>query len=439
MAFIMLVSINHNVVKRQDSTPQALQRKPACCPNVFLLQFSGSGNLIGCDEAVSMSGKGFHTIAIIIAQIIPNLFLGFLLIAVAAVAVFVSYLVSSRTGSDIYGIITCVAVLLPGWAAIFLSMSSLMRWPEKICRDMEERHIIEYLRLCGSIEMEDLHRILNRESRRGRSDYHRLVLDILDKVSGADSREKVETLVALGKSIVSSESAEYLQRALLMEERLKGPEHRDLIPILKLLAHTEECLRITECEALWQRVLALTEKHHGPSHPDIITILKTLSDLSADDGRRESFLRRALAIIAGRDEPADSDIVLRLTDVLIKMNRFDEAEKTAQGALDILRTDDDSSETVPMRLELLERLSAIHLARDSKSRLEEVYRELIKGYLSLGDHRRGGACRIMRSYAELFEETGRHHEAEFERAEALELEKRLEEEEQRYRESAYYY
>ncbi|MGV8120509.1 MAG: hypothetical protein AB2L14_12175 [Candidatus Xenobiia bacterium LiM19] len=45
----------------------------------------------------------------------------------------------------------------------------------------------------------------------------------------------------------------------------------------------------------------------------------------------------------------------------------------------------------------------------------------------------------MRSYAELFEETGRHHKAEFERAEALKLEQRFEEEELRYRESAYYY
>ncbi|MHC9544837.1 MAG: hypothetical protein AB9903_35430 [Vulcanimicrobiota bacterium] len=46
---------------------------------------------------------------------------------------------------------------------------------------------------------------------------------------------------------------------------------------------------------------------------------------------------------------------------------------------------------------------------------------------------------FMRSYAELFEETGRYHEAEFERAEALKLEKELEEKEMRYRESAYYY
>ncbi|MGV8120510.1 MAG: tetratricopeptide repeat protein [Candidatus Xenobiia bacterium LiM19] len=82
-------------------------------------------------------------------------------------------------------------------------------------------------------------------------------------------------------------------------------------------------------------------------------------------------MRRALAIRAGRDEPADYDILLRLTDLLIKMNRFDEAEKIARGALDVLRTDDDKSEIVPMRLELLERLSMIHLAAGSKSRLEE--------------------------------------------------------------------
>lgn len=386
-----------------------------------------------------MFKKSLHTIAIITAQALPNLFLGFLLIAVAAVAVFISYLVSSRTGSDTLGIITCIAVMLPGWAAIFMSMSSLMRWPEKIRREMEERHIIEYLRLCGRFDMEVLERLINRDRHSGSPDYHRRALEILDKVSDTDSPEKVESLVALGRSIVSSESAEYLQRALLMEERIKGPEHRDLIPILKLLAHTEECLRISECEARWQRVLQLTEKHQGPSHPDLITILKNLSDLSKDDEQRESCLRRALAIRAGRDEPADNDILLRLTDLMIKTDKLDEAEKIAQDALDILRTDDDKSDIFLIRLEFLERLSRIHLAGDSKSRLEEVYRELIKGYLSLGDHRRGKACRFMRSYAELFEETGRYHEAEFERAEALKLERQLEEEELRDRESGYYY
>lgn len=386
-----------------------------------------------------MFKKSLHTIVIIIAQALPNLYLGFLLIAIAAIAVFISYLVSSRTGSDTLGIITCVAVLLPGWAALFLSGDALTRYPEKISREMEERHIIEYLRLCGRFDMEDLERLISKDRHSRGPDYHRRALDILDKVSDADSTEKVESLVALGRSIVSSESAEYLQRALLMEERIKGPEHRDLIPILKLLAHTEECLQRSECEARWQRVLQLTEKHRGPSHPDIITILKKLSDLSKDDERSESFLRRALAIRASRDETADGDILLRLTDLMIKKNKLGEAEKITQEALDIFRTDDEKSDIFILRLEFLERLSKIPLAGDSKSRLEAVYIELIKGYLSLGDHRRGKACTLMRSYAEFFEETGRYHEAEFERAEALKLEKELEEEELRYRESAYYY
>jgi len=76
------------------------------------------------------------------------------------------------------------------------------------------------------------------------------------------------------------------ERALVIWERVLGPEHPDVATGLNNLAELyDDQGRYAEAEPLYQRALALREQALGPTHPDLATSLNNLAVLYNHQGR----------------------------------------------------------------------------------------------------------------------------------------------------------
>jgi len=97
------------------------------------------------------------------------------------------------------------------------------------------------------------------------------------------------------------EAEPLLRRALSVDERILGPEDRnvakDLNRLALILVGTN---RLTEAEPLYRRALAIDVKCFGPKHPNVANRLNNLADLLRRTDRlpeAEQLFRRALMIV----------------------------------------------------------------------------------------------------------------------------------------------
>jgi tetratricopeptide (TPR) repeat protein len=384
-----------------------------------------------------MSRRSFNYLLLIAIQSIPNICLGLLFLLTAAVSVILASYIALRFHNDTLGVIACLAFLITGYAlliALIIQMRGRCHLDETF-QSIEVHYAAEYLRSCGTFDLGEVHSLLRQgpNSEPRYSNWH--VLRIIERAFGEDSIYTVATLIAIGNESTGAEGISCLERALRIEERHRGQDHENLIPILQRLAVLAKANGRDDYEPLLERVLSLILKRKGPSHPELVQLYRDLAEIHRNDNRGEGYLRKALAVRKDRREPPDADILLALTELLAGRKGYDEAEELIEEGIACLAVA-KNNDWQRVRLQLLARLVKIYQAWGRRDRIEGIYREIIEGHLA---SKSSCAPVFMRKYAAFLREQGRDDEAEAMKEKALAQERTNEEEEQRYRESMYYY
>jgi tetratricopeptide (TPR) repeat protein len=137
-----------------------------------------------------------------------------------------------------------------------------------------------------------------------------------------------------------SEAESLYRRAILIEERLNGPEHPSVgITLNNLALLLQASNRFSEAETLFRRATLISERKYGPDHPGLAVGLNNLAALLEATNRwseAEPLYRRALQITEdslGPDHPDVANRLNNLAGLLRATNRFSEAEQLYRRAL----------------------------------------------------------------------------------------------------------
>jgi CHAT domain-containing protein/Tfp pilus assembly protein PilF len=186
---------------------------------------------------------------------------------------------------------------------------------------------------------------------------HQRALDIRKKSLGPEhplvffSLNNLATLYQLRGDYIKAEPL--YQQALALAEKLLGPEHPDVAKTLnnlgsvysnyyKLALAEEQSLYYDKAETLYQRALVINEKVLGPEHPEFANSLYTLANLYTERGdyaKAEQFFQRALVIREKVLGPGHPDIAFTLKGLaVLRVRRGDymNAEPLYQRALTIM-------------------------------------------------------------------------------------------------------
>lgn len=136
----------------------------------------------------------------------------------------------------------------------------------------------------------------------------------------------------------------YSERALVIREKLLGPEHPDTAASLNNLAEVlQDQGALAEARPLYERALAICEKQLGPEHPHTATSLNNLALLLQAEGalaEARPLLQRALAIREkqlGPEHPDTATGLNNLARLLQKQGSFAEARPLLERALAIYK------------------------------------------------------------------------------------------------------
>jgi tetratricopeptide (TPR) repeat protein len=163
-----------------------------------------------------------------------------------------------------------------------------------------------------------------------------------------------------------------LQRALVIREKMMGPEHPDTGTTLHELASLYQYQgKYEQAEPLYQRALAISEKMEGPEHPSTADTLNNLAVLYVDQGKYEQaepLFQRALAIyekILGPEHPSTAVTLHSLAVRYWKQGKYEQAEPLMQRALAISEKvpGPDHPDTVKRRKEYADLLQAMKQKR----------------------------------------------------------------------------
>jgi tetratricopeptide (TPR) repeat protein len=164
---------------------------------------------------------------------------------------------------------------------------------------------------------------------------HALV--IREKVCGPEHPDTAESLSKLGwlyNNQGKYARAEPLnQRALTIRERLLGPEHPETATSFNNLARVyQDQGRLREAEPLFQRALGIKERVLGPEHPETAMSMSNLATLYHDQGRlveAKPLYLQALGIresVLGREHPDTATSLNNLATLYQEQGRLVEAE-----------------------------------------------------------------------------------------------------------------
>ncbi|MGD0009424.1 MAG: FxSxx-COOH system tetratricopeptide repeat protein [Terriglobia bacterium] len=139
-----------------------------------------------------------------------------------------------------------------------------------------------------------------------------------------------------------SDAEPLYQRALMIFEKVLGPEHPNVATSLNNLAavHHDQG-KYAQAEPLYQQALAVREKALGPEHPAVAASLNNLAELCRARGKyteAEPLYRRALAIWQGGPEPDHPEVgasLNNLAELYRAQGRYAEAEPLYRRALAI--------------------------------------------------------------------------------------------------------
>src|SRR5438034_5555086 len=129
------------------------------------------------------------------------------------------------------------------------------------------------------------------------------------------------------------------ERALLLFERALGPEDLRLVGPLANLADAYRVLgKFDRAEVLYARVAFLMEEAFGPSDIHLGAALASTAEAVASQGqyaRAKNLYERALSIYLtslGTEDPRTVRLLSEFAELLVKLNRRDEAEALKAGA-----------------------------------------------------------------------------------------------------------
>ena len=148
-----------------------------------------------------------------------------------------------------------------------------------------------------------------------------------------------QSYAALG---LYSRAQPMVERAIEMQRRILGPEHRDTLSSMRLLA---TILRIgqhyEDSEKLIRQTLAIERRVLGAEDPETLSSMNVLALTLRDEGRfseGENVERETLSIrrqVLGTENPATLDSMQTLAAVLSSAGKYEEAEKLHREALNI--------------------------------------------------------------------------------------------------------
>ncbi|MBN2371961.1 MAG: CHAT domain-containing protein [Vicinamibacteria bacterium] len=174
----------------------------------------------------------------------------------------------------------------------------------------------------------------------------RLLVDRIVDRGQADSLPHAEALHLLahgmwyGGKYGDPETKEAVSRALILRERLLGPEHLDVAMSANLFAIVlSDSGENAEARPLYERALAIREKALGPEHPEVAKVLDNLGFLEWEIGEHAAARRRferALAInekALGPDDPQTARSLDNLGGITRWMGDFVEARALHERAL----------------------------------------------------------------------------------------------------------
>ena len=135
-----------------------------------------------------------------------------------------------------------------------------------------------------------------------------------------------------------------VERAVAMQQRILGLEHRDTLSSMTLLA---DALRVNQryddAEKLIRQTIDIQKRVLGPDDPDTLNSLNVLATTQGNESHaaeREKVERNVLAIerrVLGSDHPATVSSMESLAVALTDEGQYEEAEKLEREALDIER------------------------------------------------------------------------------------------------------
>jgi tetratricopeptide (TPR) repeat protein len=208
-----------------------------------------------------------------------------------------------------------------------------------------------------------------------------------------------------------------LRRALAIDEKNLGPEHRsvakDLNRLALVLVGTNQ---LEEAEPLYRRALAIDEKYSGPEDPNIANRVNNLADLLRRTARlpeAEQLFRRALKILQnsrGPEHPMVATVLGNFAEVLVDLGRPSEAEPLYRQALAIDERSPESEN--PALATSLNDLAELLRTTNRMSEAEPLYRRALEIDERTLGREHPNVARDLNNLALLLEMTDRVREGE---------------------------
>ncbi len=212
-----------------------------------------------------------------------------------------------------------------------------------LCAEHIEKWRLETIEAAGLLYRMGRY-LYDRASYQEAASYLEKALIICEKVRGEEERDVTQILTTLAELYYKQgkyTQAEALnQRALEIRKMLLGPEHPLVAICLKNLADIYSRQgRYVQAEQLYQQALKMNKKLLGTKHHEVAVILNNLALLYHDQGKyieAEQLYKEALEI--KRQKPDDINLssnLSNLANLLFMLGRYTEAEPLAQRALTI--------------------------------------------------------------------------------------------------------
>lgn len=180
-----------------------------------------------------------------------------------------------------------------------------------------------------------------------------------------------------------SEAHQLYQQTLCIREKLFGPRHAEIAPVLHNLADLYRHQgNYAQAESSLKRALSILERQFGPDRPVMAVSLSSLGNLYMDQGRypeAETVYIRALAITErhqGTEHPETATRLNNLANVYVQQGKYTQAEALYVRMLAI--TEQHLGAGHPEMATSLNNLATLYDAMEETGRAEEFYLRALK-------------------------------------------------------------
>ena len=199
--------------------------------------------------------------------------------------------------------------------------------------------------------MTSIFKVPDAGDRRGNTVTARELLDeASDEISTGlnDPESQAKMMFALAQSYAAlgfySRALPLVEQAIGIQRSILGPEHRDTLSSMRLLATIQRLSqRYDESEKLIRQTLATQRRVLGAEDPETLSSMNELATTLDEEGRfaeQEKLERETFAIrrrVMGPEHPATLSSMQTLADALTNEGHYEEAEKLQREAVGIER------------------------------------------------------------------------------------------------------